>query len=89
MSLDADLLALLRCPEDHSTLSEASEAELSVLNAALAGGELKLHDGSVARGPLSGALIRADRARAYAVVDEIPNMLPEEGIVLPEGLLPA
>jgi len=85
MPLDAELLALLRCPEDHSALTEASAAELDAINAKLS--ELKTQGGEPAQGPLSGALIRADRQRAYAVVDEIPNMLPEEGIVLPEGLL--
>ena len=77
MTLDAELLALLRCPEDHSTLSEASEAELAKLNAAIAGGELKTQSGNAAEGPLSGALIRADKRRAYVVLDGIPTMLPE------------
>ncbi|MEZ6189176.1 MAG: hypothetical protein R3F62_29770 [Planctomycetota bacterium] len=86
--IDAELLALLRCPVDHSTLTEASAAELEALNAAQAAGKLKTQGGASLDSPLPGALIRADRARAYALIEGIPTMIPDEGIVVPAGTLP-
>ena len=79
-----ELLAMLRCPEDHSRLTAADAALLARLNAAVASGRLKNRAGQTIEKPLDGALVRADGQVAYPIIDEIPILLVDEGIRLAE-----
>ena len=77
-----ELLAMLRCPEDHSRLSLAGTELLTRLNLAVAGGRLKNRAGQKIEKSLDAALVRADGQVAYPIVDEIPILLVDEGIRL-------
>ena len=78
--LDAELLALLVCPETHQDVTLASPAEISQLLEAIKGGDVRTVDGREADPALEGALIRADRAVAYPIREGIPVMLIPEGL---------
>ncbi len=77
-----DLLKILICPENRSSLSLADEKLLGELNAAAKAGRLKNRAGEAAPCPLGAALVRTDRAVAYPIVDGIPLLLVDQGILL-------
>jgi uncharacterized protein YbaR (Trm112 family) len=76
------MLDLLVCPDDHSTLTYADAELLSRLNTAIASGKLRNRAGQTLDRPLDAALVRADAVLAYPVVDDIPLMLIDKGILL-------
>ena len=80
--LDAELLALLVCPETHQDLALATPGELARINEAIAGGNVQTVAGQGVTQSLTEALIRADKAVAYPVLDGIPVMLVPEGLVI-------
>ncbi len=82
-----ELLKLLVCPEDRSSLTAASSELLARINAAIARGQLKNRAGHTLEKRLGGGLVRADETVLYAVVDEIPMMLVDEGIPLDQPAL--
>jgi len=85
--LSADLLKVLVCPETHLELLIADAELLGRLNQAIAAGRLTNKTGGPVKQKLDGALVRSDRAVAYAVVDDIPMMLVDEGIPLDQPAL--
>ncbi len=80
--LDPELLALLVCPATHQELTLAGPEEIARLNEAIRAARLRNVAGATVAEPVEGALVRADGAVAYAVRDDIPVMLVEEGLVL-------
>jgi uncharacterized protein YbaR (Trm112 family) len=82
VALSPDLLEILRCPEDRSTLELADAALVDKLNAAIEAGSLKNREGQAVADKLDAALVRADKTVAYAVRDDIPVMLIDEQIAL-------
>jgi len=82
VSVSEKTLAILRCPNDRSELSEADAALVSRINAAIAGGRLRDRSGKVIDRPIGGGLIRAAGDLLYPIVDEIPVMLFDESIPL-------
>jgi uncharacterized protein YbaR (Trm112 family) len=80
--LDPALLALLVCPQTHQDLTLAGPAEIARLNEAIQRGQFRNAGGQMVDQPVDGALIRADRAIAYPVRDDIPIMLVAEGLPL-------
>ena len=82
MALSPDLLEILRCPENRTALSVADADLVAKLNAAIAAKSLKNKGGEPVGEPVDGALVREDRQVAYAVREDIPVMLVEEGIPL-------
>ncbi len=82
--LDAELLALLVCPETHQDVTLAAPAEVLLINDAIREGRVRTVGGSAVDQPVEGALIRADRAIAYPIRDGIPVMLVSEGLALPQ-----
>jgi len=81
--LDAELVALLVCPETLQDLTLASPAETARLNEEIQQGRVRTVAGNAAE-PVDGALIRIDRAIAYPVRDGIPVMLAAEGLRIAE-----
>jgi uncharacterized protein YbaR (Trm112 family) len=81
--LNAELLALLVCPETHQDVALATPEELTLLNEAIRQGQVKTVGGNPVDQPVEGALIRADRSIAYPIRDGIPVMLVAEGLVIP------
>jgi uncharacterized protein YbaR (Trm112 family) len=80
--LNAELLALLVCPETHQDVTLASPGEIALLNVAIREGRVRTAGGNPMDQPVEGALIRLDRAIAYPIRDEIPVMLVAEGLVV-------
>jgi uncharacterized protein YbaR (Trm112 family) len=78
--LHAELLAMLRCPEDQSKLALADAATVARLNEAVAAGRLKSRGGQKIDKRLDGALIRADGRIIYPIIDQIPILLVDEAI---------
>ncbi|HWA99057.1 MAG TPA: hypothetical protein VG713_11220 [Pirellulales bacterium] len=60
----------------------ADDAIVAELNRAIDAGVLRNRGGSKVEKRVEAALVRADRAIAYPVVDGIPIMLVDEGIPL-------
>jgi uncharacterized protein len=77
-----ELARILVCPENRTPLDIASKELIGKLNRAIAAGQLKNRAGQKIEKPLAGGLVRADRDVFYAVVDDIPMMLIDEGILL-------
>lgn len=75
-------LKLLVCPETRTPLTNADPALVNKLNGAVARRQLKNKGGRVLESPLDGALVRTDGKVAYPVVDNIPMLLIDEGVVL-------
>ena len=80
--LDAELVALLVCPETHQDVTLAMPGEIALLNEAIREGRVKTAEGNSVSQPVEGALIRVDRAVAYPIRDGIPVMLVPEGLMI-------
>lgn len=75
-------LAMLRCPNDRSTLRLAEPAVVTRLNVAIAAGRLRNQAGGQVERAIDGGLIRAAGDLLYPIVDHIPVMLFDEAIPL-------
>lgn len=80
--LDPELLKILVCPENKTPVTEADEALIDKINAAVATGTLKNRAGEVVDTRIDGGLVREDGAYLYMVRDDIPIMLIDEAIPL-------
>ncbi len=77
-----DLLAILCCPETKEALTPLSAEQLAQLNEQIHNGRVKNKRGQPVTEPVDGGLIRQDQRIVYAIRDQIPIMLIEEGIVM-------
>ena len=82
MSIDAELLAILVCPDDKSPLTPANDELVAALNSKITAGEVKNQGELVVERPMEAALVRADGKLLYPVRDGIPVLLKDEGIAL-------
>jgi uncharacterized protein YbaR (Trm112 family) len=80
--ISPELLELLVCPEDRTPLALADANLVARLNRALGEGRLKNRAGQVLETPLDGGLVRADGQVLYPIIDRIPVLLVDEGILL-------
>ncbi len=78
--MDKFLLDLLLCPETREKLTLAPTALVERLNAAIETGTLKNRAGAPVKQRLDAALLRADGKFAYAIHDDIPNLILDEAI---------
>ena len=85
VNIDKELLAILCCPESKQDVNLASDALIATLNDRIGKGELKNKAGQIVTEKLDGGLLRADKKILYAIREDIPVMLIEEGIPV-EGL---
>ena len=76
------LLKTLVCPENHTPLQLADESLLGRLNKAIAAGLVKNRAGQTIEKPLRSGLVRKDQAVLYPILDDIPVLLVDEGILL-------
>jgi uncharacterized protein YbaR (Trm112 family) len=76
----SELLSMLRCPEDRSTLVPADNQLVEHLNAAIRRGVLVNRGGKCLEQEIDGGLIRADGSVLYPIVDGIPVLLKDEAI---------
>ena len=81
MPIDADLLAILVCPETHQPLTMAGEELIAELNDKVGGG-LKNRQGDAVKSALAEGLVREDGKALYVIEDGIPNLLVDERIDL-------
>jgi uncharacterized protein YbaR (Trm112 family) len=82
LELDLELLAILVCPETKQVLSQGSDEMWAKIKEAEKKGTLKNRGGSRVSQSVDSVLIRADGRIAYLVVDGIPDLIVEEGILL-------
>jgi uncharacterized protein YbaR (Trm112 family) len=80
--LRSDVLAILRCPEDRSELTAASEAIVNQVNAAIREGRLVNRARKRVERVIDAGLIRADGAWLYPIIDQIPILLRDDAISL-------
>ncbi len=80
--VDAELVAILACPETHQPVRLADEALVQKLNGAIAGGKVVNRDGQPVTEPVQTGLVREDNQYLYPVRDDIPVMLIGEAIAL-------
>jgi uncharacterized protein YbaR (Trm112 family) len=80
--IPADLVKRLVCPETRRPLALGEASLVDRLNRAIAASRLKNQAGVLLDERLDGALVRADGAVAYPIVDDIPRLLVDEAIPL-------
>jgi uncharacterized protein YbaR (Trm112 family) len=76
------LLNILRCPQSRTRLSVAEPILVANLNRAISLGTLRNLAGERVERQLSGALVREAGDVAYPIIDDIPVLIPDEGIDL-------
>ena len=77
-----ELLSILCCPETHQALKAASPQAVADLNQKITAGAVKNRAGQIIKEPVDGGLVREDGKFLYAVRNDIPVMLIDEGIPL-------
>ena len=80
--LDAELLKILCCPENHEALTLADAPLIDRLNQQIAAGPLRNRADQPVTDKLDGGLIRADRRFLYPIRQDIPVLLIDEAIPL-------
>ena len=83
--VDPGLVRLLCCPETHQDVREADPGLVRDLNARIAAGALKNRAGQVVRVKLDGGLVRSDGQWLYPMRQDIPVMLVDEAIPIPNA----
>lgn len=78
------LLAILRCPEDHSKLARAEPHIVEAVNRRIEAGQARNRAGRTLDRPIDEGLIREKGDVLYPVVDGIPRLLVDEGIQSPQ-----
>jgi uncharacterized protein YbaR (Trm112 family) len=82
MSFDRKLLDIVCCPATHMPLRLMPEATLARLNTRIEAGRLRHRDDSPVTEALTEALITDDERLAYPVIDDIPMLLEDRGILI-------
>ena len=78
--MDKRLLDILCDPISKTPLRMLSTNELTALNRAVEAGSLDTVAGEKVKAPLQAGLITVDGKVVYRIDDDIPVMLPDEGI---------
>ncbi len=81
MKESGDLYTILACSMSGERLRLLEGKELKSLNERLESGELIGRNGDTPTGPFEAALATGDDAVFYPVIEGIPMLLPEDGLV--------
>lgn len=82
--IDQSLLDILVCPETKQSLRVADEQMLKAMNTSIEQGAVTNRGGKPVTAGLDEALVREDGGVLYPVRDDIPIMLIDESIPLPQ-----
>ena len=80
--INNQLLEMLRCPQDQSSLSQAEQELVERTNRGIAAEQVVNLAGQKVTTAIDGGLVRASGDLMYLVVEGIPVMLPDEAIDL-------
>lgn len=80
--IDPTLLTYIVCPETRQKLRLVDDSMLEMLRAQQQSRVLKNRGGHLVAGTLVGALIREDGRVVYPIVDDLPDLVLESGILL-------
>ncbi len=80
--IDKELLEILVCPQDHSSLSIADEHLVAKLNQAITARQIRNRGGQVVEKPVQGGLVCQNEAVLYPIIDDIPVLLVDDAIPL-------
>ena len=83
MAVDSFLLSILACPEDKTPVHLADSALVEKLNQQITSGSLRNRGGHVIKERIDSGLVRADNRYLYPIREDIPVMLIDEAIPLP------
>ena len=83
--VDPDLLSILVCPENKTSLELVEGETIERLNALRESGELKNRSGNAVEEAFEAGLLREDGKYLYMIQQDIPIMLIDEAIPM-EGL---
>lgn len=78
--MDKRLLDILCCPVSKTPLRPLRRDELTCLNRVIDEGGVDTIAGAPIAGPLTAGLITTDGKVIYRIDDDVPVLLPEEGI---------
>jgi uncharacterized protein YbaR (Trm112 family) len=73
--LNPELLAILRCPETHQTLANASREIVAALNQQISVGTAKNRGGEKVTEAINGGLLREDKKILYPIRNGLPILL--------------
>ena len=80
--IDQELLDILVCPETKQPVRLADQDLLTLLNQAIAAGDVANRGGSAVESTIEEGLVREDGLLLYPIRDDIPIMLIDEAIPL-------
>ena len=78
--VDKELLDILVCPENKTTVTLVDDAVLAKINDAIQAKTLKNRAGEAVEDAVDGGLLREDGAYLYPIRDDIPIMLIDDSI---------
>ena len=83
--LDADVLALMRCPVTQTALRHGSAELVQGLNQAIEAQTLTNRIGQTVSGTMDGVLVNESGAIALAIRSGIIQLIADESVVIPES----
>jgi uncharacterized protein YbaR (Trm112 family) len=86
--IEPELVPVLACPENGTSVRFATRRELTAINARIAAHTLRRWGGSLVDAPVTAVLIREDAKIGYEVDDSVPDMIIADALVLDPSVGP-
>ena len=84
--IDANVLALIRCPVTQTPVRIGSDALMSGINEAIGSNALTNRIGQTITDPIDGVLVNESGDVALAIRSGIIQLIADEAIAIPDGL---